>query len=1150
MILQRLNFGRAPGITESFTLENLSPYVNVVVGPNGSGKTSICRALAATLWPSKESPTRLEIETLWDEDGHTLHAECEGQRVTWDRDGVNIESPALPDGHLASCYRLGVRDLMQEHSATDQEIARRIRVQMAGGYDVRRVIESSFATKKNSGAKERRQISKAKANVGKVRSEFSALGNDEDRLVELEGQQRDARNAERELKKLDEAIELARLRKNIDGLDEDLAAFPEHLDVFTGDEIDDVEQQESDLGDCDVSIDGFETDVKEADERIRLARLNTDRPSPSDLVSWGSRVSDLRDLERDLRDARRDEAEARATLESGHLAFDPDGVAGSVPDISSEAVDKVAALVKRRDVLNGKAATLRGQLDLLEPEATAEDRDKLVHGAGLLRDWLSMPGSAQTAIPSWLLILCAAVSVLGVALIYYFDPLWAALSGLGVGAMVALLLSRNLTKSSGVNLQALASQFENCGLEGPDRWSRKDVSLLLSNIEQRTAKANISEEQVGQRKRIHAQLQQLQDDETKHKVARDELQKEVGVEIASDLSLADLVYRYRAFHDASKSVAEATAHVSAASTVCSESIEGACAFLTPYGYEEKSDAAGLDANLMDLRDRLSKYDSALNTRNSATSGLNEAKARKATIEARIEQYFQKRGLKNGEMDELERLIGKLPAYDELKKDREQDLRRIQALERGLSERSDLLKLTLEDAELRHEKLRLVADELEDVSSRIGGIRTKVSDARSGDALEVALAGLKEAQGDLLSLCENVELQTAGRFLLEEVDSEHEKSSRPPVLDTAADYFRAFTHNAYELQLPDADEPEFKALDTSAAKTLQLSELSGGTRIQLLLAVRIAFAVHAEQGSKVPLMFDEALSTADPTRFRAVAESLLLLAKGGRQIFYMTANPADAAAWKVVCGEGDEAMLRVIDLAKERTGQAAITDEKLLRVPLPPEIQKPGEMTSEQYAVALGVPVADALKPAESLHIFYLLRDDLEALYALIRETRITTVGQWMSLSASGRADRFAPANLCQKLDALCECARDVFECRSIGRGKPLDGEVLMNSGEVSNTFLPRLTTLARDVDGNAERFLAAFDDRSEERVKGFRTDALRQLRIYLEDSGYIDLRPVLNEVDVRLHVVGQAQPSIDAGALTQDECSQFVDQLLAALNSH
>jgi hypothetical protein len=140
---------------------------------------------------------------------------------------------------------------------------------------------------------------------------------------------------------------------------------------------------------------------------------------------------------------------------------------------------------------------------------------------------------------------------------------------------------------------------------------------------------------------------------------------------------------------------------------------------------------------------------------------------------------------------------------------------------------------------------------------------------------------------------------------------------------------------------------------------------------------------------------------------------------------MTANPSDVAAWEVVCGDSSEAALHVIDLGKERSGQAAITDADLLRVPTAPEVPSPEKMTAEQYGVALEVPSVDADKPIESLHLFYLLRGDLSSLYTLIRETRITTVGQWKSLSASGRAERFVPRELHQRLDALCECTREV-----------------------------------------------------------------------------------------------------------------------------
>jgi len=112
----------------------------------------------------------------------------------------------------------------------------------------------------------------------------------------------------------------------------------------------------------------------------------------------------------------------------------------------------------------------------------------------------------------------------------------------------------------------------------------------------------------------------------------------------------------------------------------------------------------------------------------------------------------------------------------------------------------------------------------------------------------------------------------------------------------------------------------------------------------------------------------------------------------------------------------------------------------------------------------------------------------------------------------------------------------------------VDGEVLRESGAVTETFITRLTSLASDMDGDGRRFLSAFEDRSEERVKGFRNDAQQRLRTYLENNGYVDSRPVMSSDEIRLHVIGQAHTRIDAGIITRDECGRFVDQLLSALN--
>ena len=54
-----------------------------------------------------------------------------------------------------------------------------------------------------------------------------------------------------------------------------------------------------------------------------------------------------------------------------------------------------------------------------------------------------------------------------------------------------------------------------------------------------------------------------------------------------------------------------------------------------------------------------------------------------------------------------------------------------------------------------------------------------------------------------------------------------------------------------------------------------------------------------------MFLDEVLTTTDPERFVAVVKSLLVFARDeGRQIVYLTANPADVVQWdRVLQGEG-------------------------------------------------------------------------------------------------------------------------------------------------------------------------------------------------------------------------------------------------------
>ena len=169
-------------------------------------------------------------------------------------------------------------------------------------------------------------------------------------------------------------------------------------------------------------------------------------------------------------------------------------------------------------------------------------------------------------------------------------------------------------------------------------------------------------------------------------------------------------------------------------------------------------------------------------------------------------------------------------------------------------------------------------------------------------------------------------------------------------------------------------------------------------MQLLLAVRVAFAIEAEKGrTPLPLFLDEALTTADPDRFRAVADSLRRLSEeDGRQIFYLTAQPEEGRYWA-------EAAPAVIDLAaSRRAGRAVTIPEEVGLPPAAPEPPHPGGLRPEEYAVRIGVDPVQPWGPPDGLHVFHFLRDDLELLRRLLRAS-VEHLGPLASLLDSDEA---------------------------------------------------------------------------------------------------------------------------------------------------
>ncbi len=79
--------------------------------------------------------------------------------------------------------------------------------------------------------------------------------------------------------------------------------------------------------------------------------------------------------------------------------------------------------------------------------------------------------------------------------------------------------------------------------------------------------------------------------------------------------------------------------------------------------------------------------------------------------------------------------------------------------------------------------------------------------------------------------------------------------------------------------------------------MSLEELSSGTRVQLLMAARLAFIETMEQGPQLPLILDETFANSDDVRARAVMDATIEICRRGRQVVYFTARHEEVAQWE-------------------------------------------------------------------------------------------------------------------------------------------------------------------------------------------------------------------------------------------------------------
>ena len=1154
MKLRRLAIRRLPGIPfPGFEIDGIGDGINVVHGPNASGKTSISRAMRAVLYPSELARESIHVEAAFAAGGEVgiIEAARTGSTVTWYHDGSRTEAPPLPEHRFLPCYTLHIEDLLSIEADTDVEIARHIVRELAGGYDLEAARrECGFIVPPQIGRAQAHELQGADSALRRIRQRQQELYREEARLPALERERREAEAAGREASLVEQARRLLEKRRERIGLERRRDALPSDLERLVGDEVARLEGLRKARQETSANLARAEAELRRAERSLEETGLSADGPDQGSVTDVRLRLDRLRELEGDLR--REHESEATAAGALARAVEELGGEPGETVHLEPETIRVVeTGLEESRRLVAEFRATEAELAGLPDSEATGSwvtpsgNPERLRDARHELLRWLSASIPARFGLVRQvaLLILIATAAAGAVALAELVHPAGLALI-LPAGA--AWLLLR---RDAGIPARREAERrFRSLGLDRPDMWDIVQVEARLFELDGELVDARRRVEEGRRRRDVEKRREGLAAELEEERSRLAAIARKVNFDpVELDAPFHRLLRLTEHYDSAGNALRESRARVAALEDEARGVRAGVVSFLAEHGEGPDLAIADPDPGEGDgggggpaeagavmsafaspesavLVHRLDRVAERVRRRDEAEREIRAARDIRIRctgeirrLEAEIDALYGSVGLEPGEEAELRRRLGHHEEWRSLDRQLVAVRGAEDELRSGLGSCLDLLAAVEEDdeAELkgRLDTLGERAARGTELSDEVARIRNLVDRTMQERVLEEARTRRQTAEDALRRRFDEAMRADAGAFVLEQVESEHVRTSRPAVLRRAEEWFTRFTRHQFSLEVG-SDGVGAREIGTADGGRRTLSELSSGTRMQLLLAVRIAFAMEAERGrTPLPLFLDEALTTADPERFRAAADSLRRFAEDeSRQVFYLTAQPEEIRYWA-------EAAPAVIDLAEcRRAGRIVACPTEVELPPALAEPPRPNGAAPEDYAVRIGAAPVQPWEPASTVHLFHLLRDDLDLLWRLLRAgidrlgplESLLSSGE-ASLLSSGEASLLVPSDRHLLLRLRTAGTEAWIDAWRVGRGRPVDRDVLVASGAVSDVFIERLSTLATEVDGDARGLLNAMDTgavpRFWDRNRGRLEDWLRE-NGYLEDAPPLD-RPSL-----------------------------------------
>lgn len=1133
--IERIKISTMPGFPDGLHLpESFSPQINIITGPNGSGKSSLARALLEAIWQHNRSDYSLRAHAQSAEGSWSMVLRY--GRVELQRDGQPNALTGIPAAEDRGRYLLALHELV---AVQDQDLADEIRRQLSGGYNLDLALSdlgfnASVSTKAISEYKALKAAQKVVES--RERSQLDVQREAEKR-GELQKRRDDLKKQLRREKGYQALIELRRSEDELDSIALALKDFPEQLEKMHEDDLTNFDAWQNQLSTLDEELRELDAEQKELEKRVEALKLPQDGLSADQVSNIAGAMKTIENnaalqREKELQVVRAAE-KRRSAEEILRLASNEEAWSG--PTAGDFAlVGAHWELAFRNRTARERAAAEKRQLEekYAALDAPLAPLETIQGGVQVLSSWLLDTGTAAAPQKHTYLWVLAILAVLA-AVAATFVP-WNGLPLL-VAGVAALLLFLALKKQKPVSADQRPTfqvAYERLELPRPEAWTVQGVTDCITLLLKAQKAAQDREN-----------MQAFRDKATKDFVASDEAYAKSMEKLADTLAavrllkqedenLPELYWLVKHFSDWKDANTEVNA-LTAERNRCEDAVQKGLQALNQVlsgvqrpAVDASEWAQSAAKKLLDDQADFEKWQSQIK---GMTRLIAEKQKSAAQVKDKLNDVYSRLGCTPGDRNEIADLASKRPAFIALReeqrnvtRDRERAKSKVETFELSQNELAELDSISTPDLEARIEEVEQQREERDRLIADISKIDGDVDRLSRGHDLEGAL-GEREAAFEALEEAFRSNLSTMTGHVVAEVLREEFQSNNESALFQRSDIlFRKITQQRYKLLVPSGRGNSFRALDQVSKTGVGLDELSTGTRIQLLLAVRLAYIETIEQHYRLPLLADELLANSDDERAQAIIAALVEICRDGRQVFYFTAQEDEVVKWQQFLAETDRDF-KVIALDGKAGKLIDFTERPQPTHPELPATPAPDNKSHTDYGAVIGVPRFDLMRhPVSQLHLWYIV-DDTEVLYRLL-QSRVAYWGVLATLQndplpvVSG--DWRVHFDHWSRRVRFIERLIDLYKQ---GRPQQVDRKALEESGgAVSENFIDEADLLLQELNGNPEALLQALENKA---ISGFRSNKIEELQAYFQSLGVLagDAEPLQrNELLDRAYGIGAA----------------------------